>query len=35
VHSGASKLQNAITLFFILRLDGYIYDKKHARTSYV
>jgi hypothetical protein len=34
VHSGASGVQNVITLCFMLRWDQYGFDKKCARTCY-
>jgi hypothetical protein len=34
VHSGASRVQNVIALFFMLDLDWYRFGKKRARTCY-
>jgi hypothetical protein len=34
VYYGASRTRNIIVLFFILRWDGYGFDKKCTRTCY-
>jgi hypothetical protein len=34
VHSGASRVQNVIALFFMVGWDWYGFNKKRARTSY-